>query len=43
LETFLELLLLNSYQSCFHIFQMSLVSWNLCPFKADFILGNSQK
>jgi hypothetical protein len=26
LETFLELLLLNSYQSCFHIFQMSLVS-----------------
>jgi hypothetical protein len=22
---------------------MSSISWNICPFKADFIFGNSQK
>jgi len=35
LETFFELLWL--------FFWMSLVSWNLCYFKADLIFGNSQK
>jgi hypothetical protein len=35
LETFVELLLWNSFQYRRHKF--------LCPFKAEFIFGNSQK
>jgi hypothetical protein len=42
LETSLELLLWNSFKCC-HFFWMSLISWNLHPFKADFVFGNSQK
>jgi hypothetical protein len=33
LETFLELLIWNIFQCCRHVFWMSSVSWNLCPFK----------
>jgi hypothetical protein len=43
LETFLEFLLWNDFQCRRHIFWTSSVSWNLRPFKADFIFGNSQK
>jgi len=39
---FLELLLQKSFQ-CHHHFWMSSISWNLRPFKIDFISGNSQK
>jgi len=38
LQTFLELLLWNSFQCR----QDISVSWNLCLLKADFIFGNSQ-
>jgi hypothetical protein len=41
LETFLELLLWNTFQ-CHHFFMASL-SRNLCPFKAGFIVTSSQK
>jgi len=43
LEIFLELLLWNSLHCCCHIFFLCPVSWNLPPFKADFIFGNIQK
>jgi hypothetical protein len=43
LKTFQELLLLNSFQYSLYIFQVFSVSWNLDPFKADFIFRNSQK
>jgi hypothetical protein len=43
LETFVELLLCNCFQCHYHFFWVSSVSWSLCPFKADFIFGNSQK
>jgi len=43
LETFLEFLSWNNFQCRRHIFWMSSVSWNLRPFKADFILWNSHK
>jgi hypothetical protein len=42
LETFLELLLCNGVQCCRYIIWMSL-SWNLCPFKEDFIFRNNHK
>jgi hypothetical protein len=46
LETFLKLLLQNSFQCHCHFFfffWMYSLYRNLCPFKADFIFGNSQK
>jgi hypothetical protein len=42
LETFLELMLWNSFQCC-HIFLDVFIILNLLPFKAGFIFGNSQK
>jgi len=43
LETFLELLLWNSFQCLRHNFWMPWVYRKLRPFKADFIFGRSQK
>jgi hypothetical protein len=40
LEISLELLLWNICQCSLHSFLMSSISWNLRPFKADFIFGN---
>jgi hypothetical protein len=43
LETFLELCDATDFSAVVTFFWMSSVSWNLRPFKADFVLGNSQK
>jgi len=43
LETFLELLLWNSYQCYYHIICMSSIPRNLRTFKADVTFGNSHK
>jgi len=43
IETFLDLLMWNSFQWRRHIFWISSISWNIQPFKTAFIFGNSQK